>query len=87
MTVRTMTNTVRRREVSENVRREVRVRRKRSRSRIEKDIGDSGDNNVERTVRTEEDSGSGKDTPFIHCETQCSAIHSETWCSWSSHTT
>ena len=69
MTVRTMTNTVRRREVSENVRREVRVRRKRSRSRIEKDSGDSGDNNLERTVRTEEDSG--KDTPFIHCETQC----------------
>ena len=71
MTVRTMTNTVRRREVRENVRREVRVgrRRRRSRSRIEKDIGDSGDNNMERTVRTEEDSG--KDTPSIHCETQC----------------
>jgi hypothetical protein len=55
MTVRTMTNTVRRREVSENVRREVRVRIRRS--RIEKDSGDSGDsgdNNVERerTVRT-----------------------------------
>ena len=66
MTVRTMTNTVRRREVSDNVRRKV-SRFRRRRRRIEKD------NNVERvrTVRTED--GSGKDhlPSIMHCETQC----------------